>query len=160
MSADRLHLVRHGEVHNPRRVLYGRLPGYALSPGGRRMARQAAEYVLSIGGAVRVNGEDREIRDAAGLPAEAYTLTGVFLERNKGVTDEGLAHFKKCKGLFQIDLRNTGATNAGLLLFKGCKSLSEVDVRGTRVTAAGVAEFNKARPRCTVRHDPDAPPKK
>jgi len=37
--------VRHGEVHNPRRVLYGRLPGYGLSVDGRRMARQAADYV-------------------------------------------------------------------------------------------------------------------
>jgi broad specificity phosphatase PhoE len=40
--------VRHGEVHNPARVLYGRLPGYGLSADGRRMARQAAEYVKSL----------------------------------------------------------------------------------------------------------------
>jgi broad specificity phosphatase PhoE len=45
VPADRLHLVRHGEVHNPRRVLYGRLPGFGLSVEGRRMARQAAEHV-------------------------------------------------------------------------------------------------------------------
>ncbi len=38
MSADRVHLVRHGEVHNPDRVLYGRLPNFALSDLGRRMA--------------------------------------------------------------------------------------------------------------------------
>ncbi|WP_349428595.1 histidine phosphatase family protein [Microbacterium sp. LWS13-1.2] len=48
MPAARLHLVRHGEVHNPARVLYGRLPGYGLSAEGRRMARQAAEYVKSL----------------------------------------------------------------------------------------------------------------
>lgn len=48
MPADRLHLVRHGEVHNPRRVLYGRLPGYGLSVDGRRMTRQAAEYVQGL----------------------------------------------------------------------------------------------------------------
>jgi len=40
--------VRHGEVHNPRRVLYGRLPGFGLSVDGRRMARQAAEYVHGL----------------------------------------------------------------------------------------------------------------
>lgn len=40
--------MRHGEVHNPRRVLYGRLPGFGLSADGRRMARQAAEYVHSL----------------------------------------------------------------------------------------------------------------
>jgi broad specificity phosphatase PhoE len=48
VPADRLHLVRHGEVHNPGRVLYGRLPGYRLSADGRRMARQAAEYVHGL----------------------------------------------------------------------------------------------------------------
>jgi broad specificity phosphatase PhoE len=45
VPADRLHLVRHGEVHNPRGVLYGRLPGFGLSAAGRTMARQAADYV-------------------------------------------------------------------------------------------------------------------
>ena len=48
VPAARLHLVRHGEVHNPRRVLYGRLPGFGLSVDGRRMARQAAEYVHGL----------------------------------------------------------------------------------------------------------------
>lgn len=48
MPADRLHLVRHGEVHNPRRVLYGRLPNFRLSTAGRQMARQAAEYVRGL----------------------------------------------------------------------------------------------------------------
>ncbi|WP_404434396.1 histidine phosphatase family protein [Microbacterium lacus] len=48
MPADRLHLVRHGEVHNPGRVLYGRLPSFGLSADGRRMARQAAEYVHGL----------------------------------------------------------------------------------------------------------------
>jgi broad specificity phosphatase PhoE len=45
VPAERLHLVRHGEVHNPARVLYGRLPGYGLSAEGRVMARRAAEFV-------------------------------------------------------------------------------------------------------------------
>lgn len=48
MPADRLHLVRHGEVHNPGRVLYGRLPNFRLSAAGRQMARQAAEYVQGL----------------------------------------------------------------------------------------------------------------
>jgi broad specificity phosphatase PhoE len=39
-----VHLVRHGEVHNPERVLYGRLPGFLLSPLGERMADRVAEF--------------------------------------------------------------------------------------------------------------------
>ncbi|WP_298075404.1 histidine phosphatase family protein [uncultured Corynebacterium sp.] len=37
-----VHLVRHGEVHNPDRILYGRLPGYYLSERGRNMAHATA----------------------------------------------------------------------------------------------------------------------
>lgn len=39
-----VHLVRHGEVHNPAGVLYGRLPDYHLSETGRAMAERAAEW--------------------------------------------------------------------------------------------------------------------
>ena len=39
-----VHLLRHGEVHNPAKILYGRLPGYHLSALGRTMAERAAEY--------------------------------------------------------------------------------------------------------------------
>ncbi|MEP6760023.1 MAG: histidine phosphatase family protein [Sporichthyaceae bacterium] len=40
-----VHLLRHGEVHNPTGVLYGRLPGYQLSDLGHAMAQRIAEYV-------------------------------------------------------------------------------------------------------------------
>ncbi|ANS78818.1 broad specificity phosphatase-like protein [Serinicoccus hydrothermalis] len=40
-----VHVVRHGEVHNPERVLYGRLPGYHLSELGQEMARATAEHL-------------------------------------------------------------------------------------------------------------------
>jgi broad specificity phosphatase PhoE len=39
-----VHLLRHGEVHNPNHVLYGRLPGYHLSANGQLMAAAAADY--------------------------------------------------------------------------------------------------------------------
>lgn len=40
-----VHVVRHGEVDNPGRVLYGRLPGYLLSPLGERMAQRVADHL-------------------------------------------------------------------------------------------------------------------
>ena len=43
MPATLIHLVRHGEVHNPDRVLYGRIPGFHLSELGHRMAGLAAD---------------------------------------------------------------------------------------------------------------------
>ena len=44
MPLATVHLLRHGEVHNPDRVLYGRLPEFHLSELGRTMAQRAAEY--------------------------------------------------------------------------------------------------------------------
>ncbi|MEV7966661.1 histidine phosphatase family protein [Sphaerisporangium sp. NPDC088356] len=38
-----VHLLRHGEVHNPQGLLYGRLPGYHLSENGRLMAEMVAK---------------------------------------------------------------------------------------------------------------------
>lgn len=43
MTAQTIHLVRHGEVENPKGIIYGRLPGYDLSERGRRQAQAAAE---------------------------------------------------------------------------------------------------------------------
>ncbi|MER0480826.1 histidine phosphatase family protein [Streptomyces sp. Edi2] len=40
-----VHLMRHGEVHNPDGVLYGRRPGYHLSELGRKMADRVAEHL-------------------------------------------------------------------------------------------------------------------
>ena len=40
-----VHLVRHGEVENPRGVLYGRIPGFHLSEAGRLMAKVAADFL-------------------------------------------------------------------------------------------------------------------
>lgn len=43
MPADLIRLVRHGEVHNPDGILYGRIPGFRLSGLGERMAQAAAD---------------------------------------------------------------------------------------------------------------------
>jgi broad specificity phosphatase PhoE len=47
MSRQRtvIHLLRHGEVDNPTKVLYGRLPGYLLSDLGREMAERVADHL-------------------------------------------------------------------------------------------------------------------
>ena len=40
-----VHLLRHGEVHNPQGLLYGRMDGFHLSDRGRAMADRVAEAV-------------------------------------------------------------------------------------------------------------------
>jgi broad specificity phosphatase PhoE len=43
--STKVHLLRHGEVDNPKGVLYGRLPGYHLSGRGWAMAERVADTV-------------------------------------------------------------------------------------------------------------------
>ena len=43
MTTTTVHLLRHGEVHNPDKILYGRLPNFRLSERGERMALRVAQ---------------------------------------------------------------------------------------------------------------------
>lgn len=87
-----VHLVRHGEVHNPEKVLYGRLPGYGLSDRGREQALRAAAH---LGGhhvtALFVSPMQRAQETAVPI-AEALDLTPVTDERliEAGNAFEGL----------------------------------------------------------------------
>ncbi|MBV9486275.1 MAG: histidine phosphatase family protein [Frankiaceae bacterium] len=66
-----VHLVRHGEVHNPDGVLYGRLPGYRLSEAGEGMARLAAEVLKGRDvTVVRSSPLERAVQTAAPIAAE------------------------------------------------------------------------------------------
>ncbi|MDQ0647183.1 broad specificity phosphatase PhoE [Microbacterium natoriense] len=83
MTASRLHLVRHGEVHNPGRVLYGRLPGYGLSEAGRRMTWAAAEHVRDFDRPVTslIASPLQRTQESAEPFTEIFGLTPVLDER-------------------------------------------------------------------------------
>ena len=69
-----VHLLRHGEVHNPEGILYGRRPGFHLSELGRRMAQRIAD---TIG--------DRDITHLRVSPLERAQETGAPLARRRGL---------------------------------------------------------------------------
>lgn len=75
--------MRHGEVHNPDRVLYGRLPEFRLSAAGHRMARAAAEHVHAMNrplGAL-VSSPLERTRESAQPFAELFGAEPVIDER-------------------------------------------------------------------------------
>ncbi len=66
-----VHLVRHGEVENPGRVLYGRIPGFGLSDTGRQMAKAAADYLAGRDvAALRSSPLQRALETAEPIEAE------------------------------------------------------------------------------------------
>ena len=69
-----VHLLRHGEVHNPGGVLYGRMDGFHLSELGRQMAQRVAEMI-----------GDRNIVHMRTSPLERAQETGAPLAERLGL---------------------------------------------------------------------------
>jgi broad specificity phosphatase PhoE len=72
-----VHLVRHGEVHNPEGVLYGRRDGYHLSELGREMADRVGK---ALG--------DRDVVRLRTSPLERARETAAPLAAARGLTAE------------------------------------------------------------------------
>ena len=69
-----VHLMRHGEVHNPRGVLYGRRDGFHLSTLGQAMAQKVADTIkdrdithLRVSPLERTRETAQPLADARGL---------------------------------------------------------------------------------------------
>ena len=71
-ARTRVHLLRHGEVHNPAGVLYGRLPDYHLSDLGRAMAERVAE-TLRVRDLARLVSSPLERAQETAAPIAAAT---------------------------------------------------------------------------------------
>ena len=65
-----VHVLRHGEVENPNKILYGRQPGWYLSARGQEMAATLGEWSKSIDlGALHVSPLQRAQETAAPIAA-------------------------------------------------------------------------------------------
>lgn len=76
--------MRHGEVFNPDKILYGRLPGYRLSDLGNEMARRVADHLVA---------EKRDISVVIASPLQRAQETATPSAKAFGVelgTDERL----------------------------------------------------------------------
>jgi len=79
----RLHFVRHGEVFNPKGLLYERLEGFPLSERGHGMAKAAATELKKLGrpiGQLFVSPLERTQQSAAPI-AQSFGLTPQIEER-------------------------------------------------------------------------------
>jgi broad specificity phosphatase PhoE len=69
-----VHLLRHGEVDNPRGVQYGRLPDYHLSDVGKRMAERVAHTMKGRDITHLVSSPLERAQESARPTAEALEL--------------------------------------------------------------------------------------
>jgi broad specificity phosphatase PhoE len=75
MSRTVVHLLRHGEVHNPTGVLYGRLDGFGLSELGRRQALTVAEHLRDNDITHVVASPLQRAQETAGPISDSHRLT-------------------------------------------------------------------------------------
>jgi broad specificity phosphatase PhoE len=76
-----VHLLRHGEVHNPDGVLYGRLEGYRLSELGREMAELAAAHLADHDITLVVASSLERAQETARPVAESHGLPVITDDR-------------------------------------------------------------------------------
>jgi broad specificity phosphatase PhoE len=101
--ASSVHVIRHGEVENPKKILYGRQPGWSLSERGQEMARALGDWSKSIDlGALHVSPLQRAQESAAPIAAakdieittdEALIeASNIFEGKPFGIGDGALRH--------------------------------------------------------------------
>ena len=73
-----VHLVRHGEVDNPKRIFYGRLPGFGLTGNGRRQAARVGAWLKE-----RVQAAGTRV---ASSPMQRARETAAIVRRALGVS--------------------------------------------------------------------------
>jgi broad specificity phosphatase PhoE len=76
-----VHLVRHGEAHNPEGILYGRLPGFPLSERGQQQALVVAEHLRDADVAHVACSPLERARQTAAPIADSHRLDLVTDER-------------------------------------------------------------------------------
>ena len=74
LARTTVHLLRHGEVHNPEGVLYGQLDGYHLSDLGREMAQAVARHLAAHDVTVVVASSLLRAQETARPVAESHGL--------------------------------------------------------------------------------------
>jgi broad specificity phosphatase PhoE len=74
VSKTTIHLVRHGHVENPDRVLYGRLPGFQLSVTGREQAATLGRWFAGAELAAVVASPLERAQETAQAIAEPHEL--------------------------------------------------------------------------------------
>jgi broad specificity phosphatase PhoE len=75
LMSSTVHVIRHGEVENPEKILYGRQPGWRLSERGKEMAEVIGDWSKSLDlGALHVSPLQRAQETAAPI-ARAHSIS-------------------------------------------------------------------------------------
>ncbi len=77
-----IYLVRHGEVHNPKKIVYGRLPGFRLSTKGVLEVEQTANFLIDKNISTIYSSPLLRARQTAKIIQKKLYLPNVFLTKD------------------------------------------------------------------------------
>ena len=136
-------------------------------------SREAAEWVTSMGGKIKLRGREVLVTKAAALPEGELRIERIDLNqtnvRDRGlqklaqltnidylglhstqVTDRGLDHLLGLTTLRELELSNTGVTDKGIEKLTGLRNLEKIYLYNTAVTKAGIERLKAELPGVTV----------
>jgi hypothetical protein len=105
--------------------------------------RRAAEWALTLGGAVQVSqaGSSQEIKSIRNLSHGEFELRVINLKDKSGVGSSALTCLEKLPNLRELNLDGTGVDDSGLEHLKGLTTLEILSLSRTRITDAGLVHL-------------------
>lgn len=137
-------------------------------------SREAAQWVLSAGGKLKLAGRDVLVTRPAALPEEGelrieridlnqtnvrdkdlenisqLTRLDYLGLHSTQITDRGLDHLAGLTTLRQLELSNTAVTDKGLDKLTGLRELEKIYLHNTAVTREGIERLQANLPNVTV----------
>ncbi|MCU0873818.1 MAG: SUMF1/EgtB/PvdO family nonheme iron enzyme, partial [Pirellulaceae bacterium] len=108
--------------------------------------RSVAQWVLSIGGAVTVAGNDGEadeIRDPGQLPASTFRVIGIDLAENRRIAGDDFERLADLRDLQRLSLAGTPFRDSDLVHLRNLHHLSDLNLARTRVSLGGLSPIRE-----------------
>ncbi len=111
-------------------------------PPARDYNREVAEWVLNMGGDVRIDTMDKATVERVGLPKNKFNVTSVSFSKRATIKDADLEKIGHCSKLDYLDLRSTDITDEGIVNLKNCLELRTLYLNRANITAKGLISLN------------------
>lgn len=109
--------------------------------------RQAAQWVLRVGGTTEVRTADGKTVTLAGgraeLPSGNLTVLAIDVANCAEVKDEGLKVLADLSAIERLNLAGTNVTDAGLASLAGLKTITNLNLQNTKIGDSGVEQLKE-----------------
>ncbi|MGE3317487.1 MAG: hypothetical protein AB7O26_20425, partial [Planctomycetaceae bacterium] len=102
--------------------------------------KATANWVMQLGGSVRLPGKTQNVKSVDELPEEGYQIERVILNETK-VKDDDLKQLAGLKNLRSLSLYRTDVTDSAVDHILPLSRLEELELSYTRVTDEGISKL-------------------